>query len=472
MGPIDMEDPETYTFFAFIAAYPPPSSLTESDDQWSTSPNSSVFPGLRHLSCTVTTVHAITHTVHLLQLTSHAWKNVSADKGSSCLESLEISANVPWTYQPAAQATVDDRFMELASTFRILGGLRILSFQCDQLGSTIELAFAKALKHLRSLTSVKLGMKKHGMGWAVVALEANADTIRELKLDFSREDVPVGLMPHPSGLFDELISDPETGPNEVNPGQGFSQVRKLQISASLNTLLDTFQYFHFPPANVEEITLHISTPTDEQLSLISESASSNASQLRLFRISDVRSWANKRSFTGATSFYTMRSLYPMLSLIQLESLVIDLDAAFTLTDDDLAVMGSCWSSSLVELQLSPWKQAAANMPSFRGLKSLTDGCRRLTSLRLKINASKDVRQFVADMQRSKRPASGLLEWQIGLSYIEQGDCEIVAEAIFALFPKLQVLGLPREISTSSEYHVEWFNASEAFKRNQMTTMQE
>ncbi|KAG8900471.1 hypothetical protein FRB99_006025 [Tulasnella sp. 403] len=401
MGPSDMNDPETYTFFAFVAAYPP--------DLDPTTKSRSVFPNLRRLQCTLTTVHGVTHAVHLIQLTSGLWNDNVTPRSHTArdedepaevsnLRSLEISAFVPWTYQSPAQTLVNDRFLELAKSFRTLTRLERLDFRCDQLGSNIELAFVKALKHLTALRHVSLGFKKHGVGWAVTSLSGHQH-LRECQIMISREDVPGGLEPHPDGPFAELLKDTDMT-SCFSRQEYFPAMEVLHVTGKVGAVMDAIEFFELPPSLVE-LHLHLGIPTEENLTRIMHIVSARSVQLKTFVISDTRMWMNKRTYSSVNAF-TIKPVYPMLELSHLEVVVIDIDVVYHLSDDDLATLANSWPG-LKKLHISPWKDVLTpnvkSLPSFWGLKTLLEGCPKMEELKLKIDATRDVHGFVEKMTR-------------------------------------------------------------------------
>ncbi|KAG8995726.1 hypothetical protein FRB90_000101 [Tulasnella sp. 427] len=509
MGDKDMDDPETYTFFAFVAAYPPQPDPAYPDS------NLSVLPNLRHLHCTVRSIHGITHTIHLLQLTSNKlWDRNGSHSGSSSssqvptmsstiattttanigtapelqsgarrprpplptrsstgshhtssLRTLQISAFVPWTYQTSSQILVNERYMELARAGATLTRLERLEFRVDQVSSAIEIAFANAVANLTSIRYIDLGLKKHAIGRAIAHMAGKTE-LRDVRLNFSKEDVPGALEPHPSGTFESLFAEAELLPvTTFADAQAYPVLETLHLSASADCVVDTLRFFDLPSA-LRNLQIHPTALSLDDLTFLVEVMSTNPTQLQTCVISDTRLWMNKRTL-GNVAPFTMRPLYPMLILSRLEVLKIDLDVVYHLTDEDLSDMASAWPELQV-LHICPWKEvevvSATSLPSFVGLKTLTTGCPKLGELKLKIDASRNVGEVIKSLGKSSRARSAeLRKWFIGASAIEDGQAEVVAEAIHLLFPKLEALGLPREVVGNPAKYEEWTKVHDALR---------
>ncbi|KAG8898132.1 hypothetical protein FRC01_011012 [Tulasnella sp. 417] len=472
MGDKDMDDPETYTFFAFVAAYLPQLDSTFPDS------NTSVLPNPRHLHTTVRNIHGITHAIHLLQLTSNQLCDLNGGSGgststnptsstaategqsgtpqsqsgpsvprppllartssnstiqhTSSLRMLQVSAFVPWTYQTSSQTLVNERYMDLARSGATLTRLQRLEFRVDQVSAAIEIAFANAVASLASIRYIELGMKKHAIGRAIANMAGKLE-LRDVRLNFSKEDVPGALEPHLSGTFEELFE--EAG---LLPAKTFADAR----AASADCVVNTLRFFDLPNS-LRHLQIHPTALSLDDLTFMIEVISTNPTQLKTCVISDTRLWMNKRTIGNVPPF-TMRPLYPLLILSHLEVVKIDLDVVYHLTDDDLGDMASAWPNLQV-LHICPWKEvetvSATSLPSFLGLRTLTTGCPNLSELKLKIDASRNVGEVTKSLGKSSRVRRAeLRKWFIGASAIQEEQAEAVAEAIHLLFPKLEGVG--------------------------------
>ncbi|KAG8916505.1 hypothetical protein FRC01_003023, partial [Tulasnella sp. 417] len=368
-----------------------------------------------------------------------------------------VSAFVPWTYQTSSQTLVNERYMDLARSGATLTRLQRLEFRVDQVSAAIEIAFANAVASLTSIRYIELGMKKHAIGRAIANMAGKLE-LRDVRLNFSKEDVPGALEPHPSGTFEELFEEAGLLPVKTfADARAYPVLETLHLSASADCVVDTLRFFDLPNSLLH-LQIHPTALSLDDLTFMIEVISTNPTQLKTCVISDTRLWMNKR-IIGNVPPFTMRPLYPLLILPHLEVVKIDLDVVYHLTDDDLGDMASAWPNLQV-LHICPWKEvetvSSTSLPSFVGLRTLTTGCPNLSELKLKIDASRNVGEVTKSLGKSSRVRGAeLRKWFIGASAIQEEQAEAVAEAIHLLFPKLEALGLPREVVGNPAKYEEW-----------------
>ncbi|KAG9007826.1 hypothetical protein FRB95_011997 [Tulasnella sp. JGI-2019a] len=461
MGTTEAEDPDTYTFFAFSDAYSPSGIYPNAP-----SSRNSIFPSLRHLECTITSLHGLNHAVNLLKLVpcdldtgrdSSSSGDVWEGTGSK-LKSLQIAAFVPWTHHTPVQTVIDNRFTELCRISETLTGLEKLEFRCDHLSPDMEISLATALGNFRNLRYVSIGFHKHAIGRAVISVSRHPK-VTEMHLTFTK-----GLGapdPHPQGPF-ELLLKPDTPSTAaayeyLDYGNTFKALQTLQITCDIKSIVDYLTFFDVPPSLLH-LQLHITLPTDEDLVKVTRIVSSTASHLRTFGISDDRLWVSHFPTIHRIGF--MNGLSPLLALGDLEEVIVNLDCVLDLNDADLTMMASAWPK-LRLLYVAPWKEEGASQPSngkaawptLQGVKALAERCPGLEELKLKVDASAPV--TIAPVQHTLGDSghgmtmpdkaistSSLKRWWIGTSNITQVDVERVSDQIHQLFPDLKALHLP------------------------------
>ncbi|KAG8922042.1 hypothetical protein FRC00_007896 [Tulasnella sp. 408] len=355
--------------------------------------------------------------------------------------------------------------MDLARSGATLTRLQRLEFRIDQVSAAIEIAFANAVVNLTSIRYIDLGLKKHAIGRAIANMAGKLE-LRDVRLNFSKEDVPGALEPHPSGTFEELFEEAGLLPVKTfADSQAYPVLETLHLSASADCVVDTLRFFDLP-CSLRHLQIHPTALSLDDLTFMVEVISTNPTNLKTCVISDTRLWMNKRSIGNVPPF-TMRPLYPLLILTDLEIVKIDLDVVYHLTDDDLGDMASAWPKLQV-LHICPWKEvetvSATTLPSLVGLRTLTTGCPNLLELKLKVDASRNLGEVTKSLGKSARARGAeLRKWFIGASAIQEEQAEAVAEAIHLLFPKLEALGLPREVVGNPAKYEEWTKVHDALR---------
>ncbi|KAG8875091.1 hypothetical protein FRB97_005401 [Tulasnella sp. 331] len=471
MGMSEAEDPDTYTFFAFADAY-----KSTGSSPGSSSSQPPVFPLLRHLECTITSLHGLNHTVSLLKLLPpgrHAGiGNEDHEEGEgvgSSLKSLRIAAFVPWTYHTPVQTLVEDQFTELSGISEGLTGLERLEFRCDHLSPEMELSFARALENFHNLRFVSIGLHKHALGRAVLSVSRHPKLTR-MHLTFTR-----GLGApdfHPQGRFELLLDQSQdtasisTAYDSLDCASTFKALKTLQVTCDIKNLIDYLTFFDVPPSLLD-LQLHTTLPTNEDLIRVTRFVSSTAIRLQTFNISDNRLWVSHFPTIHRVGF--MNALSPLLTLGYLEEVIVNLDCVLDLNDSDLEMIAGAWPK-LRLLHVAPWKEEGSSQPStgraawptLQGLKALASRCPGLEELKLKVDGSSPMpalrtvtpaenagRGLIDGVVNLSQPpldiptsASRLKRWWIGTSRIGQEDVELVAHVVHQVFPMLRSLDLP------------------------------
>lgn len=462
IGHSDGDDPETYSFFSFVDAY---ERDTIHFNPVASVP--SVFPLLRGLESTITSLHGVNHTVSLLKLASRNTQpsggreeDISGTSHRSRLKSLKVSAIVPWTHHTEVQRQVDDGFMELAQFCHDLSSLERLEFRCDHLSPELELCFAKALEPLEAIQHVSIGLHKNALGHAVLNL-AQHSKLRDLTLTFTKG--PGAPDPHPTGPFHQLLQPTLEGlPSDavvvqMSPANSFQALQSLTITADLRNVKDYLTFFNVP-SGLLDLHLQTTLPSDNDLLRICEIISSTAVRLRTFRLEDNRLWVSH--YPTIHRIAVAHALSPLLSLARLEAVILTLDCVMDLDDGDLKLMAEAWPRLRV-LQISPWKEdgpvrpsnGGAAWPSLAGLKYLSDRCQALVQLSLKVDASLALAATRGALMsgglndqdsvgRRAKTTSCLRSWWIGASRLDGADASTVAQILRILFPQLNSLVIP------------------------------
>ncbi|KAG9038749.1 hypothetical protein FS837_001167, partial [Tulasnella sp. UAMH 9824] len=310
-----------------------------------------------------------------------------------------------------------------------------IQFRIDQVSAAIEIAFANAVVNLTSVRYIDLWLKKHAIGRAIANMVGKLE-LRDVRLNFSKEDVPGALEPHPSSRRNQpLLSQDGAEHLSFADAQAYPVLETIHLSASADCVVDTLQFFDLP-SSLRHLQIHPTALSLDDLTFMAEVISTNPTNLKTCVISDTRLWMNKRSIGNVPPF-TMRPLYPLLILIDLEIVKIDLDVVYHLTDDDLDDMASAWPKLQV-LHICPWKEvepvSATTLPSLVGLRTLTTACPKLLELKLKVDASRNLGDVTKSLGKSTRARGAeLRKWFIGVSAIQEEQAEAVAEVIHLLF---------------------------------------